>query len=147
MRRGEKTAARQKERRQAVGRAETGFTLIETVAASFILGSAVLLLAAGVSLHLRGTRLNRQYEVAAALLDRQMTMIDYIGVEEFIESGQMEGESEEFGRVYRWKVVAGYEGIDNLYEVNVAVSWVDRNHLYSVSVDTMFNGKGILLGI
>ncbi|MHC4186547.1 MAG: hypothetical protein ACYSR4_11575 [Planctomycetota bacterium] len=85
--------------------------------------------------------------MAATLLDRQMTMIDYLGVEEFIQSGQMEGESEEFDRVYRWKVVAGYEGIDNLYEVNVTVSWVDRNHLYSVSVDTMFNGKGILLGI
>jgi hypothetical protein len=33
---------------------------------------------------LRGTRLNRQYETAATLLDRQLTMIDYLGVEEFI---------------------------------------------------------------
>jgi type II secretory pathway pseudopilin PulG len=124
-----------------------GFTLVETVAATFILGSAVLVLAAGVSRSLVGIRLNRQYEVAAALIDRQLAVIDYTGIEEFVESGQMEGESEEAGRVYRWEVVTEYEGIDNLYKVDLTVSWVDHRRVYSVSVGTMFNGRGVYLGI
>lgn len=125
-------------------RNKRGFTLVETITASVILCGAVLAVGAISTQSLGETRLNRQYEVAAMLANRQLTMIDYVGVENFIESGQMEGDIEEFEPGYRWEVVTESQGIDNLYLVNITVSWVERNRPYSVSVDTMLNGIGVL---
>jgi len=124
-----------------------GFTLVETILASVILCGAVLALGAIGTRCLSETRLNREYEVAAALLDRQLTMIDYVGIEEFLEMGQMEGQLEEFEPGYYWSVVAESQGIGNLYQVSITVSWVERNRRHSVSVDTMLNGKGVVGGI
>ena len=125
----------------------TGFTLVETMVASVILCGAVLALGAISTRSLVETKLNRQYEVATALAERQLTWIDYIGVENFIESGQMEGDIENFEPGYHWKVVTESQGIDNLYLVNITVSWVERKRLYSISVDTMLNGTGMLVEI
>lgn len=123
-----------------------GFTLVEAIAASVILCFAVMMLVSGSTQALSETSLNRQHEVAAALLDKQLTMIDYMGIEEFIEFGQMEGDFEEFEPGYYWRVVTESQATDNLYQVTITMSWVDRNRRYSVSVDTMLNGKGILVG-
>ena len=128
-------------------RNKRGFTLVETITASVILCGAVLAVGAISTRALGETRLNRQYEVAAALADKRLTMIDYVGVDSFIESGQMEGEFEEFEPGYRWEVVTESQAIDNLYLVNITVSWVERNRPYSISVDTMLNGTGMLVEI
>jgi len=90
-------------------------------------------------------RLNRQYEVAASLADKQLTYIDYIGVEDFIETGEMEGQFKGFEQTYYWMAATAYEGTDNLYEVTVTVSWFEAPRLRSVSVDTMLNGTGLLI--
>ncbi|HUT31798.1 MAG TPA: hypothetical protein VMX13_18565 [Sedimentisphaerales bacterium] len=123
---------------------KAGFTLVEALLGAAILAGAVLVLVAGVTRALGGTRLNRQRELAASLLDRQLSMIDYIGIEEFMELGRMEGEFDEYEGRYRWKVVTEAQDIGFLYKVNITVSWVEGNRPYSVSVDTMLNGRGIL---
>lgn len=123
----------------------TGFTLVETIAASVILCIAVLALGAVGSRSLSSMRLNRQYEVAASLADKQLTYIDYIGVEDFIETGEMEGQFKGFEQTYYWGAATAYEGTDNLYEVTVTVSWFSAPRLRSVSVDTMLNGTGLLI--
>lgn len=120
----------------------TGFTLVEMITASVILSAAVLTLGAIGTRSLSETKLNRHYELAAALADRQLTLIDHIGIENFIESGRMEGDFEEFEPTYHWQVATGLRDIDNLYLVNITVSWIERNRLHSVSVDTMLNGTG-----
>ena len=124
---------------------KSGFTLVETILASVILCGAVLALGAISTRSLTGTRLNRQYEVAAALADKQLTLIDYMGVENFIESGQTEGEFEQFGPGFYWEVVTESGDIDNLYMVNITVNWVERNRSHSVSVDTKLSGTGMLI--
>jgi prepilin-type N-terminal cleavage/methylation domain-containing protein len=123
-----------------------GFTLVEAVAASVILGLAVMMLAAASTHALLEARLNRQYETAAMLADKQLSMIDYIGIDSLIETGQMEGDFDEYEPVYHWQASAEYEGIDNLYTVTVAVSWVERNRPYSVTVETRFNARSIVPG-
>jgi len=123
-----------------------GFTLVETILSTVILCGAVLALGGISTRCLSGTRLNRQYERAAALADRQLAMIDYTGVEEFIELGRTEGQFEGYKPVYYWKVVTESQDIDNLYLVTVTVSWFERNRQHSVSLDTMLNGKGMLVG-
>lgn len=122
-----------------------GFTLVETIAASTILCMAVLALGAISTRSLGSMRLNRQYEEAASLADKQLAFIDFIGIEDFIEAGQMQGESKGFTRTYYWRAATAYEGTDNLYEVAVTVSWLDHRQVRSISVNTMLNGTGQLL--
>lgn len=126
---------------------DRGFTLVEMILASVILCGAVLAVGAISTRSLGGTKLNRQYEVAAALVDRQLCLIDYIGVDNFIEFGQTEGDFEQFEPAYHWEVVTESMGIDNLYLVSVTVSWIERNRLYSISVDTRLNGTRAVLEI
>ena len=123
-----------------------GFTLIEALLASIILCGAALAVGAITVRSLSDTKLNRQYEAAMALIDKQLTLINYMGIEDFIELGQMEGEVEESDLAYRWKVITEFQGTDNLYRVNITARWVERKRPYSVSVDTMFNGSGAVAG-
>jgi prepilin-type N-terminal cleavage/methylation domain-containing protein len=127
-------------------RNKKGFSLIETLVASAILSAAVLTLGAISTMSVSGARLNRRYEVAASLLDKQLNMIDYIGIDEFIDIGQMEGNFPEYPD-YHWEVVTEYQDIDSLYLVTITVSWADGNRPYSISVDTMLDGVSVYLEI
>ena len=71
-----------------------------------------------------------------------LEMVYYIGIVGFIDSGEMQGDTEESERRYHWEITTESHEIDNLYIVNITVSWVDRNHPYSISIDTMFSGTG-----
>ncbi len=124
-----------------------GFTLIEAAVASTILCGAVLTVGAISTSSLKSTRLNRQYEVAASLIDKQLSLIDYVGIDEFIDIGQMEGDFEEIEPGYHWEVLTEYQDIDSLYLVTITVTWVDRKRPYSLSVDTMLDGITIYIEI
>jgi prepilin-type N-terminal cleavage/methylation domain-containing protein len=124
-----------------------GFSLIETLVASAILSGAVLTLGAISTMSLSGTRLNRQYEMALSLIDKQLSLIDYVGIDEFVELGQMEGVFEEIEPEYHWEVATEYQDIDSLYLVTITVSWVDGNRPYSLSVDTMLDGISIYIEV
>jgi type II secretory pathway pseudopilin PulG len=123
-----------------INRSKTGFTLIETVLASIVLCGAVLALGAISTRSLSQAKLNRQFETAIACAERQLALVDYMGIDDFIDSGRMEGDYEEFERRYYWNITTKSHEIENLYIVNITVSWVERNHPYSISVDTMFSG-------
>jgi prepilin-type N-terminal cleavage/methylation domain-containing protein len=124
-----------------------GFSLIETLVASAILSGAVLTLGAISTMAVSGTRLNRQYETAASLLDKQLNMIDYIGIDEFIDIGQLSGVFEGYEPTYHWEVVTEYQDIDSLYLVAITVSWANGNRPYSISVDTMLDGVSVYIEI
>lgn len=124
-------------------KSQKGFTLVETIVASTILCGAVLTIGAICSRSLTGTRLNRRYETALTLIDRQLSLIDYIGIDEFIAIGQMEGNFEDYGPGYTWKAVTQYDDIDSLYLVTITVSWLEHNRPHNVTVDTMLNGLSL----
>lgn len=121
-------------------RRNSGFTLIETILASVILCGSVLALGALSTRALGAMKLNRQYETAKSLADKQLTLIDYMGIDAFLDAGRTEGVFEQFEPGYHWEVTSQYEEIDSLYLVNITVSWVERNRLYEVSAETRFNG-------
>lgn len=123
-----------------------GFSLIETLVASAILSGAVLTLGAISTISVSSTRLNRRYEVAASLLDKQLNLIDYIGIDEFIELDQMQGVFEEYPD-FHWEVVTEYQEIDSLYLVRITISWVDGNRPYSISADTMLDGVSMYIEV
>ncbi len=118
-----------------------GFNLVETLVAGAILSGTVLTVGAISTRALTGTRLNRQYETAASLIDKQLSLIDYMGIDQFVELGQTEGVFEDFEPGYQWQATTEYQGIDSLYLVTLTVTWVDNNRPYSLSAQTMFDGK------
>jgi Tfp pilus assembly protein PilV len=117
-----------------------GFNMVETVVASVILSGSVLTVGAISTRALTATRVNRQYEIAASLIDKQLSLIDYAGIEEFIELGQLEGDLTEIEPGYHWQVVTEYQDIDSLYLVRITVTWIENNRPHSLTVDTMLNG-------
>jgi prepilin-type N-terminal cleavage/methylation domain-containing protein len=117
-----------------------GFTLVEVIAASVILCGAVMLVGAIGTQAMTGTKLNRRYEMAASLIDRQLSLADYVGIDAFIEAGELGGESEDYGYLFHWQAETEYQEIDSLYLVKITVSWVEANRPYSITVDTMFDG-------
>ena len=121
-------------------RNKRGFTLVEMIAASSILSGAVLVLVAITTRSMTDTRLNRQYEIAASIIEKQLSLLDYVGIDEFIELGRADGVVEDFEPGYHWEVTTEYQGIDSLYLVTITVTWIERNRPYSVSVQTRLNG-------
>ena len=121
-----------------------GFTLVEVISASIILCGAVMIVGAIGTKTLIGTRLNRRYEMAASLIDKQLSLIDYIGIDSIVEMGQMDGEFEDSGYSYNWQIETEYQEIDSLYLVTVSASWVEGNRPYSISVDTMLDGETLM---
>ena len=119
-----------------------GFTLVETIAANVILCGSVVALGAIGTVCLTQTKLNSQYETAANLADRQLSLIDYIGVDTFVQQGNFEGEFESSGVKYVWRCDIAYMEIDNLYAIAVTVSWEHRGRQYNVAVETRINGAG-----
>ena len=121
-----------------------GFTLVEVISASVILCGAVMLVGSIGTQAMTGTKLNRRYEMAASLIDRQLSLLDYVGIDAFVESGETGGESEDYGFPIHWQVETEYQEIDSLYLVRITVSWLERNRPYSISVDTMFDGVTLM---
>ena len=123
-----------------------GFNLVEALVATMILSGAVLTLGAIGTNALSGTRLHRHYEMAAALVDKQLSLIDYMGIDAFIEAGQTEGIVEELEPAYHWSVTTEYQGVDSLYLVTIVVSWLEGVRPYSVTAQTMLDGTGAVTG-
>ena len=124
-----------------------GFTLIEIILASIILCASVLALGAICTRALGGTKLNRQYETAAGLAQKQLILIDYIGINNFIESDRTKGDFENLQPTYHWQVTTESLGIDNLYQVKVAISWIEHNQEFEIAVETRLNGTSELIEI
>ena len=121
-----------------------GFTLVEVIAASVILSGAVMLVGSISTRAMLGTRLNRRYEMAASLVDKQLSLIDYLGIDTFMESGATEGDSQDLGFPFHWRVDTEYQELDSLYLVRMTVSWVERNRPYRLVVDTLLDGEALM---
>jgi len=119
-----------------------GFNLVETLVATMILSGAVLTLGAIGTNALSSTRLHRHYEIAASLIDRQLCAIDYAGIDQFIEAGQMEGVYEDFEPGYQWSVATEYRNVDDLYLVTITAAWLEGSRPYSITAQTMLDGSG-----
>ena len=117
-----------------------GFSLVETLVAGTILSGTVLTVLAASTMSIGATRLNRQYETAASLTEKQLSLIDFIGIDDFVDAGQLEGVFEGYEPIYHWQVETEYQEIDSVYLLRMTVTWVDRNHPHSLVVETMLNG-------
>jgi type II secretory pathway pseudopilin PulG len=124
----------------------SGFNLVETLVATMILSGAALTLGAIGTNALSSTRLHRHYEAAASLIDRQLNLIDYAGIDQFIEAGEMEGLCEDFEPACKWSVTTEYQNVDNLYLVTITAMWLEGSRPYSIMAQTMLDGSGSVVG-
>jgi len=113
-----------------------GFTLVEVILAAMILSMSVLAIGAVNTRSIIQTRLNRQYETAASLANRQLSLMDYIGIDNFLKAGKTEGKTEYVGMSFDWQVVTELQ-TTGLYLVTVKISWLEGRKTYSVAVQTM----------
>ncbi len=118
-----------------------GFTLVEAVVANIILCASVITLGAIGTRCLSYTRLDRLNRTAITLADRQLTVIDFMGIENFIERGQFDGEFENADITYTWHADTEYLQRDKLYQVTMTITWTDGRRQYRVVVPTRLNGR------
>lgn len=116
-----------------------GFTLLEALVASVILGGAVVGIGTISTRCLDQARLSREYDTAWRLLDRQLTIIDYMGLDAFLREGVTDGEIDDFGPRYHWRVEVRKQETGDLHLVSIALEWADRARPYKVSLSTLLN--------
>ena len=129
------------------GQSGKGFSLIEMIVASIILSGAVVALCAVGNKSMTGVKRNRGYEVAWELIDRQLTMIDYMGIEDFIEMARFDGQfgdEDGSGSVHYWSARIQEGASDNIYDVTLTISWGPETRRRSIAASTRFNGPGLL---
>jgi len=130
------------------GYSDKGFTLVEVLVSSVILAAGLVTLTGISTRCMSYVQLNRDYEMAWQLMDRQLTMIESMGIDNFIEQEQREGEfggENEYDIKYSWQAKLASESEDALYRVDVDVFWQRRNRSHKITASTMLNGQGIIL--
>lgn len=125
-------------------RARNGFNLLETLVASMILSGTVVTVGALSTRAMQGITRHQAYETAVELAERQLRLIDYMGVDRFLELGQTDGFMEEPAPGYHWSVEAESMDYGLLYSVEVTISWADRGIPRSLSFRTRLNGTGMV---
>ena len=89
----------------------------------------------------------RQYAAAYQVADRQLTLIDVMGVDAFIEQEVNEGQDEQEGLQYYWSVASEQEGIDALYTLEITVRWEAMGRAHAVRVGTRLDGVATTLTV
>lgn len=117
-----------------------GFTLLEALVATMVLAAALVSLQGIVSRCLYRVRVNEEKERAWQILDRQMTVIDAMGIDSYMQEPLTEGEIEEDGMLFQWKVDTRVESIDCMYEVTITIWWGPETKPHVISATTRLDG-------
>lgn len=137
-------------------KSEKAFSLVEVIVASVILSTAVVALCAVGNKSMTGVKRNREYEQAWALMDEQLTIISNLGIDQFLENDEFEGqigEEEDLeaqpdeqvsqANTHYWMAQVQEGEADNIYEVRLTIFWGPENRPRSISAATRFNGQGL----
>jgi hypothetical protein len=116
------------------------FTLVETIAAALLLSLSVVVLT-GICVRSLQTAYSIMIdEQAWDLADRQLTMVDYIGVRKYILNGPTEGTFKGDGVVFDWTLKISETTQDSLYDVIVTVGWVEQQKYKRIQTQTRLSG-------
>lgn len=122
-------------------RYKKGFTLIEIVVAAMILSAATITIGAICNKCVRSVKLSQEHEIAWEVLDKQLNIIDYLGLKTFIDADRMAGEIDENEMKYHWQLKLEQRDIDGLYDVDISVSWLNGKAGHMISASTMLFDK------
>ena len=82
--------------------------------------------------------MNQQLDRAWQLMDRQLTLIDAMGIETFIEQRIDRGDMDDGNLIYTWEVVIDTHEIEGLYPVTMNVRWIIGNRQRVITASTCF---------
>ena len=121
-----------------------GFSLLEALLASMLLGIAVAALL-GVSNHsMAHVTSNSDIDAAWMVLDKALVQVEMTGIEKFIEMDETQGMNEEFHKPFNWEITTTWDStIGNLYEVDISVTWMSGESMRSIEAQTMMNGEAL----
>jgi hypothetical protein len=120
------------------------FTLVEVIAASALLAIGVVVVAAITSRSLDALRYDTDYARAWEVLDRQLTVIEYIGIDTVVQKDITKGNFTERDTNYSWSLAITQEPYDKLQKIDITVAWLKGGKARSISASTMFNGTGVV---
>jgi hypothetical protein len=118
------------------------FTLVEVIAASALLALGVVVVAAITSRSLDALRFDTEYARAWEVLDRQLTIIEYIGIDTVVQKGITKGNFTEEDTNFAWSLAITAEPYDKLQRVDITVAWERGSKARSISASTMLDGSG-----
>jgi len=121
-----------------------GISLLETVLAAALLGGTVMTVCGLAAGSLRAVRLNQESEKAWDYIERQLVLIDMVGVDALQKSGQKGGQFESLdGRIWRWTVEVVESEMTALYDVTIAVEWEGGGRQRRIQCKTRLCGKAL----
>jgi len=118
-----------------------GFTLLEALVATMVLAAALVSIQGIVNRCMYRVRVNEEKERAWQILDRQMTVIDAMGIDTYMAEPLKEGEIEQDGMLFNWRVDTNIESIDCMYEVTSTIWWGPEKNPHEISATKRLNGE------
>ena len=114
-----------------------GFTLVEVLVGGLILAVGAVAIC-GLSRHcLQNNVRGQYYEQAYRLLDECLDRVAALGIDIFQGEKQIEGESAQGQRNYRYVVRIEPSEQNGLYEATATVTWQESRQDYEVSTATL----------
>ena len=110
-------------------------SLVETVVACMILSGTVVTVSAINNRSFQERVRNEKRSKAVTLLQRQLNMMEYMGLDAFLE-GPQQGDFGEDYPGFNWSVQSQVDTYDGLYQVDVTVFWAEGSRLRQLKATT-----------
>lgn len=119
-------------------RRHKGFSLIEVLVAAGLLATATVTICALGAKSLSSLRIHQEYEKAWDMLDRQMVLLDQIGIQALISNPNLSGiiSDQQSAMQWRWQAVLEPLEIEQLYSLTMTLEWVSENRVRRIQCDT-----------
>ena len=108
--------------------------------ATMVLTAALVSIQGIVNRCMYRVRVNEEKERAWQILDRQLTVIDAMGIDSYVQEPLKEGEIEQDGMLFNWRVDTSIESIDCMYAVKITIWWGPETNPHMISATTKLNG-------
>jgi prepilin-type N-terminal cleavage/methylation domain-containing protein len=119
-------------------RRHNGFSLIEVlVAAGLLAGATVTVCALGVR-SLDAMQVCQGYEKAWDVLDRQMVLLEQIGMANLVDQPTLSGviEDPQSQTQWKWQASVAFLDVEKLYALTMTVEWVSEGKVRRIQCDT-----------
>jgi hypothetical protein len=117
---------------------DKGFSLIETLVAAGLLATATVTICTLGAKSLSSLRVHQDYEKAWDMLDRQMVLIEQLGVGTLVNTPNASGviNDQQGGQQWQWRVSAEPLEIERLYRLTMTLEWISDGKVRRIQCDT-----------
>jgi prepilin-type N-terminal cleavage/methylation domain-containing protein len=113
-----------------------GFSLIEVLIAAGLLAGATVTVCALGAKSLAAMRVCQEYEKAWDVLDRQMVLLEQIGVANLVNQSNLSGVIDDPQTQWKWRIAIEPLKVEELYALTLTVEWVSEGRVRRIQCDT-----------